>query len=138
MPRITKASNQRDFDAIVTHLRTQGEQATDKKGDCQYRTADGLSCAIGCRIPDDVYHPGMEGRGVWRLIEYSPRVAELFAHTDPGMLYGLQGVHDRTYYWDGERGGNNLTVGATMALQSIAETYGLKKRAITAPLVAAP
>ena len=44
------------FDRIVNHLAVQKVQA--KEGlTCKYRTASGLSCAVGCLIPDDKYDP---------------------------------------------------------------------------------
>ena len=49
------------FDFVVNHLRTQGKQAVDRDGDCQYCTPDGLKCAVGCLIPDDKYDPCIEG-----------------------------------------------------------------------------
>jgi hypothetical protein len=54
---------QQEFDAVVAHLYKQGRPATVASR-CFYRTtaSDGskLSCAVGCRIPDDVYRLEMD------------------------------------------------------------------------------
>jgi hypothetical protein len=44
------------FDRIVNHLAVQKIQAVDDFM-CQYRTPIGLSCAVGCLIPDEKYKP---------------------------------------------------------------------------------
>lgn len=57
----TKAlSNQEIFDTVVTHLRQQGMAAAETTG-CRYRTADGLSCAVGCLIDGADYSADIEG-----------------------------------------------------------------------------
>ena len=80
------------FDKIATHLLTQNEQALSE-GDCSYRGAHGLMCAVGCVIPDEVYDPTMEGTGVSRMLEaFGNKLPELTPHED--LLSALQGVHD--------------------------------------------
>jgi hypothetical protein len=58
-----------------------------------YRASDGNKCAIGCFIPDDIYHPEMENQGLYTLLNkwsglsfYMPLYAD--------GLDGLQRVHD--------------------------------------------
>ena len=56
-------NNQEIFDKVVTHLLTQNEQSL-KDGQCYYRTEEGLSCAVGCLIPDKLYNSDIEGIGL--------------------------------------------------------------------------
>lgn len=48
---------------ILNHLDTQGApaRATDSYGGCRYRTEEGLKCAAGCLISDDLYKDCFEG-----------------------------------------------------------------------------
>jgi hypothetical protein len=54
------------FDEIVAHLRKQNarslnvSQLTGASG-CAYRGDNGLTCAVGCLIPDELYSPFIEG-----------------------------------------------------------------------------
>jgi hypothetical protein len=58
------------FETVKNHLLTQGKKAwvfqddPDQPGPCLYRTDDGLRCAVGCLIPDELYDPRMEGVGI--------------------------------------------------------------------------
>lgn len=58
------------FDKVSKHLLTQNKKATQptlegqKSPHCRYRTADGLSCAVGCLIDDKYYNPDCEGVSV--------------------------------------------------------------------------
>lgn len=49
------------FDTVVTHLSKQGKRSVNIEGDCLYRGPGGLSCAVGCLIPDSEYVHEMEG-----------------------------------------------------------------------------
>jgi hypothetical protein len=83
------------FDTVVTHLYTQGKQAGDGVGGCLYRTDEGLKCAVGCLIPDDQYHPSMEGQTVESLQSLLP--SYLLPHKS--LLINLQMLHDATSSW---------------------------------------
>lgn len=50
------------FDRVVNHLLMQNAQSfASKNGEiCAYRGADGLMCAVGCLIPDNLYKPEMD------------------------------------------------------------------------------
>ena len=74
-------SLQTELNAIVKHLRKQGQPAFQNtasgwnNGACCYRTDDGLACAVGCRISDKQiksYRIGGEGgtTGVGNLSPY--------------------------------------------------------------------
>jgi hypothetical protein len=49
------------FYKVKNHLLEQGEKSeTSPGGDCVLRTKEGLSCAIGCLIPENKYFPELE------------------------------------------------------------------------------
>lgn len=52
------------FNKICAHLIRQGEAAMSAhSGDCVYLDhGTGNMCAVGCLIPRDLYHEGIEGR----------------------------------------------------------------------------
>lgn len=58
-------NHQEIYDRVKTHLLTQNRKSKDSRMQiCAYRGDNGVSCALGCLIPDDVYSPAMEGRGI--------------------------------------------------------------------------
>jgi len=64
---------------------------------CQYRGEDGAKCAVGWLIPDDLYHPHMEGKGVMRILVDHPelrREVPLFQPWRTDDLVALQQIHD--------------------------------------------
>jgi hypothetical protein len=60
-------SMQEIFNKVATHLLRQGQRSTDERDDCAYRGQGGLSCAVGCLIPDELYSPEFEYRQVRKL-----------------------------------------------------------------------
>lgn len=92
-------SMQHEFNEVCKHLIKQGKKARNFIGQCRYRTEDGLSCAVGCRIPDSAYTPEMEGRGVYSLLdEFSNKLPpEIEAYKY--MFCLLQNVHDISTSW---------------------------------------
>lgn len=53
------------FNRIAEHLLNQGKPCTETGTDsCLYRGPNGMSCAIGCLIPDDKYDPQFENIGI--------------------------------------------------------------------------
>jgi len=100
-------SRQEMFNTVSEHLLTQGEKAFDVAGTCVYRGAKGMSCAVGCLIPDSLYEPLMDGRSpedtvedeansmsIENLFEASPKVAELLGAGNRAFLVLLQSIHD--------------------------------------------
>lgn len=88
------------FDKTVTHLLKQGKQASIEAAGhvaCKYRTGEGLSCAMGCHIPDAMYHPFMEGRDIYALIDEYPELQPLFPDVELAKM--LQLVHDSRQNW---------------------------------------
>jgi hypothetical protein len=100
-PSINQLQHMNDqdiFDFVTRHLLTQGRRATPfNSNGCLYRAHGGLSCAVGCLIPDGSYHPGMEGRGVrdltGRLMAMRHPLGQWFAEHMP-LLIALMGIHD--------------------------------------------
>lgn len=86
-------TKQETFDFVVQHLYQQGKPAMDEEGYCLYRTKDGLMCAVGCLIPDEMYYLSMEKTPIDSLIASGMELPpEVFEYTP--MLQQLQRVHD--------------------------------------------
>lgn len=93
---------QQEFDAVVAHLYKQGKPAKSYYEDgtlkqCFYR-AGSLSCAVGCRIPDEVYSPRMDSSAgdtdVGTLIARFGHVLPPEIEEYEDMFSHLQYVHD--------------------------------------------
>jgi hypothetical protein len=92
---MTNLTNQQAFDIAATHLLTQKERCLmAEKTRCAYRNGDGLKCAVGALIPDDLYGHYMEGLPVTKLITRYSKIHELFQNVDQGLLVALQQCHD--------------------------------------------
>ncbi len=104
-------TKQEIFPKVVTHLRKQGQRAV-ADGHCKYRTSDGLSCAVGCLIPDELYTFNIEGASVTAAIsgftEKNNRLlGEILRSLGIGrehrtLLSDLQNLHDGSYvlHWE--------------------------------------
>ena len=104
--------------AISIHLLTQMDQSMAGTGDCAYRGTTeeiwdddgydvieqgkptGLACAIGCLIPDSLYHEGLEGTTIDDEL-----ITEVIKQAHPDwditektikLLKGFQLIHDRS------------------------------------------
>lgn len=84
---------QQEFNAVVQHLYKQGRPAADGNT-CKYRSDEGLMCAVGCRIPSDVYSEDMEGKVVAQLVERFAGVLPPEISTYEDMFDDLQWAHD--------------------------------------------
>lgn len=98
-------TKQEMFDQAVGGLIKQGRRAHNKYGDCKYRTDDGLKCAFGMLIPDEIYNPKMEGWSVTSWMEDGGSTAYDFTKhfSEQNLDFGekLQEIHDsRIYTWD--------------------------------------
>jgi hypothetical protein len=102
------------FDKVASHLLKQNKRAAtyDGRGACRYRTDDGLMCAAGCLIPDELYDKvGMEGLAVHSMLRATPALcshlglpsepSELMNDERLELLTALQGIHDgcEPEYW---------------------------------------
>ncbi len=86
-----------EFDAVVAHLYRQGMPArsSGKYGSCVYRSNTGLSCAVGCRIPDSMYMPKMDtrdGTGILQILSEFEFPEEIYEYVE--MFQKLQTAHD--------------------------------------------
>lgn len=91
-------TEQEFFDKTITHLVTQGRPAMTAAGTCKYRTTDGLKCAIGCHIPDELYSRRMEGDSVYQLVERYPETQKYIPETLT-LAADLQDIHDTNGCW---------------------------------------
>lgn len=88
------------FDRVAVHLVEQGQPATDDIGRCAYRGMGGMSCAVGCLIPDARYHPDIESLtadGPPVLMALPSEIRDI--HGVVRVLRALQAVHDGDRYW---------------------------------------
>jgi hypothetical protein len=94
-------NTQEAFTTIVTHLAKQAKKALSV-GDgsasyCMYRSPEGLKCALGCLIPDDLYEPAMDsGMGMQAslLLDRYPALKKVLSDVDVQMLGDMQFLHD--------------------------------------------
>jgi hypothetical protein len=106
-------TNQEVFDKVAIHLLTQNKKSIHPKssgniGTCLYRGPDGLKCAVGAMIPDELYSPTFEGLTISDLAALDSsentttrnraiKLMEYFRkeHISIALLRSLQSVHDR-------------------------------------------
>jgi len=73
-------NTQEAFDLVIQHLwrqnRTSRRRWPGSEG-CAYRGGDATKCAIGAMIPDDIYHPDLEGLSSQMLLDQHPKVAAI-------------------------------------------------------------
>lgn len=96
-------NTQEMFDTVVKHLLSQKKRSMGRFASqaeeldlmddsmCAYRGENGLKCAIGCLIPDDLYDPKMEGQVVGALFAF-PGIGKYIINTY--IARGLQSIHD--------------------------------------------
>lgn len=89
-------SAQEVFDIVVNHLFTQGRPAYDGVQGCMYRAPDGLRCAVGVLIPDDLYDPEFETNSSDKVIHdlFKSGLADWREHEK--LLLALQDAHDNS------------------------------------------
>jgi len=80
------------FSIVKEHLLKQNAKAINKYETCQYRTEQGLKCAVGCLILDEEYIEDMENMPVRSLKAKKLLPARLSPHVD--LLSRLQVLHD--------------------------------------------
>lgn len=113
-------SAQEIFDRTAKHLLAQGQRAKapcDYGSSSVYRTEDGLKCAIGCHIPDDLYEPWIDEKRLDVEILPSKFLPGINVNQHLELLVVLQECHDtrlpNTWY---------------IYLANIARVYGLRFR----------
>lgn len=91
------------FDTVYKHLVTQGKRSHED-GYCKYRNPEGLKCAVGCLIPDDMYNPEFDDTEVngdtylGAILDQYDMPDWMYAHKN--LLTSLQMVHDAIDAWD--------------------------------------
>lgn len=105
-------TNQEAFNIVLFALRQQGDACIvpgtqfSEQPTCLYRGPEGCKCAIGHLMPDAVYDPRMEGRGLPVLLNQaaaSQALRDAFANLKPSLLDELQWAHDRILAVQGPR-----------------------------------
>ena len=86
-------THQEIFDFVWTKLYEQGQPSRGNFG-CRYRITEGLKCAVGYLIPDDLYKEDMEGHAVSTISENYSLPREIFNKDNEEFLNDLQGAHD--------------------------------------------
>lgn len=123
-------TRQQIFDKAAKHLIRQGDRAWDEgEGRCAYRSPTNLKCAVGCLIPDVLYHHSMEAKDVADIIKMFPNLENIFSPKDVGFLMGLQAVHDSCDSWQGDRKAERVKTFKN-ALRKFAKQYKLKTTAL--------
>lgn len=82
-------TEQEIIETVCTALDKQGARSLNTKGECVYRGAGGLKCAVGVLIPDGEYCESLEGELTMDLLD-ATGLDE--SHLD--LLLELQNVHD--------------------------------------------
>ena len=94
-------TKQEVFDKVATHLLKQGEKAeySTEFGEpiCAYRTSEGLKCAVGCLIPDDLYEERLENLPAAAFVlprgEHMDRFNDASVALEVGKKIGLTSEH---------------------------------------------
>jgi len=87
------------FNKVEKHLLKQNAKSMNDSQSCRYRTYDGLSCAVGCLMTDDMYDSSFEGESV-QADEVEEALTPIVGVNEEkreiklGLLYQLQLVHD--------------------------------------------
>ena len=94
------------FNQVRDHLLKQGRRSIARYshaysyGDCRYRGENGMSCAVGCLIPDELYDPEIESQFAGSQIVRAVLKKVDIWDNNIGMLMNLQTVHDSAESWD--------------------------------------
>jgi hypothetical protein len=138
------------FDIVAEHLMKQGMPAVrDDVPDwrkpsgaspCAYRSPDGLRCAVGVFIPDELYTPDLEGESSLHalaacgLISEDERRDYIFHYKSRlHLLVKLQLVHDLAALWPdrytppvASRGPEAVRAFWASKLREVAQDFGLQ------------
>ena len=110
------------FNHVIKHLVTQGQRCYSNHDEiCLYHSPEGMSCAVGCLMSDEEYHPDMEGADVSDIIRTFDQVKWMDDYVY--LLGDLQDLHDEERTWNDEGG---LSTIGLKDVQFIAENHNLK------------
>ena len=96
MTHKTFSSRQEIFDYVTPLLFKQGERSMLEGGTtCAYRGEDGMRCAVGFLIPDELYFDGLEGKSAMD-VDITKLLNNVILTDDHLCLFltDLQDVHD--------------------------------------------
>lgn len=82
------------IDKVTTHLLNQNEKSMTGT-QCAYRGRNGrngLKCAVGCLIPDELYSQNLESFSILKLFESLPDLYKIT--TNLSLVHQLQHLHD--------------------------------------------
>ncbi len=110
---------QQAYNDIKIHLLTQMEKSMGDVS-CMYRSESGLSCAVGCLIPDSKIKRLMEGRSASNLVGRFQELHEFILFDDVSInesinfISSMQKIHDNynVHVWEHQ-------------LSLVAKEYGL-------------
>lgn len=89
---------QQIFDKVAEHLLKQNDRCMSAKSVCSYSGDNGLKCAVGVLIPDELYDRSMEGQSYSSIYGGSLSAALTKGGVDLKLciplLNGLQRLHD--------------------------------------------
>lgn len=122
-------NKQEIFDTVVRHLHAQGKPALND-ANCRYRSDAGLSCAVGCLIPDEFYDPQMENQTPsMPRVKSALRASGIIKGNEDqedldtlGLLGALQYAHD---HWEGGDACGYAWGDETPYLEDVAEQFNL-------------
>lgn len=94
--------HQEVFDKVCEHLVKQGVKSRrfiNEDSVCAYRGENGLMCAVGCLIPDELYNVNFEGFTPFHINRnhcgvFNTIFGETLTKEDFDFLRELQHVHD--------------------------------------------
>lgn len=98
---------QEAFERAALHLLAQGRMAAADSPTglkCYYRSPDGLRCAVGALIPDELYDPRMENQRATAVIDefslgFLAEANIWDKRHELTLLDELQWEHDRPAFW---------------------------------------
>lgn len=90
------------FEHVKKHLLTQGVRSVKQSKTCSYKGSEGTQCAIGCLIPDSLYHPFMEGKVIRTLLTEHATLSEYLLPEDMPIETGLSFLSDLQYVHDSD------------------------------------
>lgn len=90
-------THQEAYDKIKERAKDTRKAGSFTEGWCYRAGETGLACFVGCLIPDDAYHAGLEGRGVGDIRGEVEALTDL----DLRFLKEVQNIHDcwPVYEW---------------------------------------
>lgn len=112
-------TDQEIFDIVCAHLRSMKKPSirVSTKSDffCVYRADDGGKCAAGILIPDEEYHPDMEGKNFVSVCNDYTYMKYKFNYDQVWLIRRLQNLHDDEKNWGvsgflGENGLKDVSV----------------------------